>query len=325
MVLLGLLLWACKGKEKKNSTGSSSATESATPAGFSVQFAGAGVPYQLTDTALLNNKDTARLSADYLTSLLSDSTVHAVFGKTKGIHYSPLCKLSSPGKEVYYLVKGAAGSKKAAFLLVFTKNGDYGGATPFLVPDEDPTTVQSSALDKSFTVTRLITQKNSSGVLREGKDVLAYDGGARRFSLIMTDLLNDEPEVLVNPIDTFARTNKLAGDYYANKKNLIAVRDGRHPSQILVYIHTENKAGDCKGELKGEFILTSSKTAVYRQGGDPCILALTFSGNTVAMNEERGCGNYRGLDCPLQGTFTRKKEEKPKESTKRHQRPKPAK
>jgi hypothetical protein len=35
------------------------------------------------------------------------------------------------------------------------------------------------------------------------------------------------------------------------------------------------------------------------------------------MNEESGCGNYRGLDCPFSGTFTRKKEAKPKEASKK--------
>jgi hypothetical protein len=46
-------------------------------------------------------------------------------------------------------------------------------------------------------------------------------------------------------------------------------------------------------------------------------LSLTFSGNTVSLNEESGCGNYRGLDCPLTGSFTRKKEVKTKEASKK--------
>ena len=101
--------------------------------------------------------------------------------------------------------------------------------------------------------------------------------------------------------------NTLVGDYRIDKKNLVSVRDGRYPNQLLVYIHTENKAGDCKGELRGEFVMTSSTTAVYRQGGDPCVLNLTFKGNSVSIEEEKGCGNYRGLDCPLTGTFTMRK------------------
>ena len=323
VVLLGMLLMACNSSDKKEQ-GGKAADNDANPAGFSSRFPAATVPYQLSDTVLLNNKDTARLSADYLTALLADTTVKKVFGKTKGIVYSPMQKLTGSGKDAYYVVKATAGGKSAAFLLVFDNNGNYGAGMPFLVPDDKESTSQVSAVDKSFTVTKSTTERNGSDVTGEGKEVLAYDAGSKKFSLIMTDLLHDEGG-LINPLDTFPKTNKLAGDYYKNKKNLISVRDGRHPNQILVYIHTENSDGDCKGELKGEFILTSTKSAVYRQGGDPCILALAFSGNTVSMNEERGCGNYRGLDCPLDGTFTRKKEEKPKETTKKGQRPKQAK
>jgi len=323
VALLGILLLACNDGGKKEQGGKTEEKEG-NLAGFSSRFQAATVPYQLTDTALLNSKDTAQLSSDYLTALLADSTVKKVFGKTKGISYSPLKKMAEGGRDAYYLVKATAGDKTAAFLLVFDKNGNYGAGMPFLVPDDKTSTTQVSSIDKSYTVTRSTTERSGTDVTGEGKEVLAYDAGGKKFSLIMTDLLHDETG-LVNPLDTFPKTNRLAGDYYKNKKNLISVRDGRHPNQILVYIHTENSDGDCKGELKGEFILTSTKTAVYRQGGDPCILGLTFSGNTVSMNEERGCGNYRGLDCPLDGSFTRKKEEKPKETTKKAQRPKQAK
>lgn len=319
MVLLGCWLAACNGKQK-NSAGEEAAAGNASSAGFSLRFNNTTLPYQLTDTALRANNDTALLSANYLTSLLSDSTVKQVFGKAKGIRYTPLVKVQQPGKETYYIVKGAAGPKEAAFLLVFDQKGNYNTAIPFLVLDSDPSVLQTSTIDKSYTVTKAIIQRSNGAVTGEGKDVLAYDPASRKFTLIMTDLLNDNPAVLVNPLDTFPKSNRLAGDYYKNSKNLIAVRDGRHPNQILVYIHAENSDGDCKGELKGEFILTSSKSAVYRQPGDPCILSLDFAGNAVTLNEERGCGNYRGLDCPFNGTFTRKKEGKSKETMKKTKR-----
>ena len=326
MAILCCLLWACSGNEQRagaNGTAKSEEREN-THAGFSNRFAAAPLPYQLTDTGLLNNKDTASLPPDYLSQLVPDSTLVKLFGKTSKIKYTPLAKVEEKDKDSYYVIKAAAGDKKAALLVVFDGKGNYGAALPFLVPDEKDDTWQSSSIDKSRTITKAVVQRRENEVAGEGKEVLAYDAGEKRFTLIMTDLLNDNPAVVVNPLDTFPKTNKLAGDYYLNKKNLVAVRDGRHPNQILVYIHTENSDGDCKGELKGEFLITSSTTAVYRQGGDPCILGLTFSGNSVSIREESGCGNYRGLDCPLSGTFTRKKEEKPKEATKSSKRPKRA-
>ncbi|HEU4903713.1 MAG TPA: hypothetical protein VFT06_12995 [Flavisolibacter sp.] len=324
LAILVCLLGACSGNEPRKESTTEKKEEANSRPAFGSHFTATGLPYQLTDTGLLNNKDTASLPADYLAALAQDTSVKKIFGKTTGIKYTPLAKVEEKNRETYYIMKAVAGGKKAAFLVVYDKSGAYGAALPFLVPDDNAATSQASSIDKSFAITKATVQRKENVVLGEGKEVLAYDAKEKRFSLVMTDLLSDNPAVLVNPLDTFPKTNKLAGDYYLNKKNLVAVRDGRHANQILVYIHTENSDGDCKGELKGEFIMTGSSTAVYRQGGDPCILGLAFAGNSVSIKEESGCGNYRGLDCPLSGTFTRKKEEKPKETTKSSKRPKRA-
>jgi hypothetical protein len=313
------LFWACNGKDE---SAENEINNENTLSAFSNRFATVALPYQLTDTVLLNNKDTSTLPAAYLGPLIPDSIVRKIFGKATKIRYTPLARLAPDGKESYYVFKAASGAKKAALLMVFDKAGEYGGTMPFLVPDNNSGTSQVTTLDKALTITKSVMQRGEGALGGEGKEVLSWDASDKKFSLIMTDMLNDNPEVLVNPLDTFPKTNKLAGDYYLNKKNLIAVRDGRYANQILVYIHTENSTGDCIGELKGEFVITSSSTAVYRQGGDPCALALSFTGNSVSMNEESGCGNYRGLDCPLTGTFTRKKEEKPKETMKKAKQPK---
>ena len=320
LVAMGCLLLACSGNNERG-TEPDSAGDNDQPAAFSRAFKTVSVPYQLTDTALLKDEGKDTLSSRYLSTLLPDSLKEQAFDQTTKIRYMPLAKLQEQDRHTYYVIKGSAGGKKAAFILLFDREGNYSSALPFLVPDKNAATSQSSLVDKSFNITRAIAERSGGAVTGEGKEVLAYDAAEKRFALIMTDLLNNDQDVLINPIDTFPKTHKLAGDYFKNKKNLVAVRDGRYANQILVYIHTENKDGECKGELKGEFILTSSTTAVYRQGGDPCILGLSFSGNSVSLNEERGCGNYRGLDCPLEGKFTRKKEEKQKESTKKANRP----
>lgn len=319
LVVLGSLLLACSGNNDRSGE-PGSAGDGDLPAAFVRSFKTVSAPYQLSDTTLLKDERKDTLSSRYLATILPDSLKEQAFDQTTKIRYAPLAKLQEEGRDAYYVVKGSAGGKKAAFLLLFDKDGNFGAAMPFLVPDKKKETSQTSSIDKSFTITRAVSERSGGAVVSEGKEVLAYDGSEKRFSLIMTDQLHNDPNVLINPIDTFPKTHKLAGDYFRNKKNLVAIRDGRYDNQILVYIHTENSDGECKGELKGEFILTSSTTAVYRQGGDPCILGLTFSGNSVSLNEERGCGNYRGLDCPFDGKFTRKKEEKQKESTKKANR-----
>ncbi|GAA4728755.1 hypothetical protein [Flavisolibacter ginsenosidimutans] len=303
MIFLLLCFAACKNDDKKKET--QTKTE-APQIGLASFFKEGALPYQLSDTALLRNSDTASLPASIVAPLIADSIKKKYFDEDK-IRYTALARFAQKGKDVYYIIKASGGGKKAALLLVFDKQNNFGATYPLLLPDANPNTSQTVVMDKNFTVTKTTTLRNGAEVTGEGKEVVAYDAASKAFSLIMMDALNDNPAVLVNPIDTFPKKNKLAGDYFLNKKNLIAVRDGRYPTQLLVYIHTENEAGDCIGQLKGEFILTTSTTAAYRQGGDPCVLNLTFNGNTVSMSEERGCGNYRGLDCPLSGSFTRKK------------------
>lgn len=304
-VLFFLLLGfgACNNDDSK-----SAAETTAAPRTLAAFFTETKLPYNLSDTALLKATDvTGGIPADLVSNLLPDSLKKAYFSKSSAIVYTPLAKFVQTEKENYYVVKASAGQKRGALLLVFNAKEEFTASYPFLLPDANPATAQTTSIDKNFTVTKTVTQRSGAEIVGEGKEVVAYDAASKSFSLIMEEALLDNPAELVNPIDTFAKTNKLAGDYYAGKKNLVAVRDGRYPNQLLVYIHTENEAGDCIGQLKGEFIITSSTTAEYRQSGDPCILGLTFKGTSVSIAEQTGCGNYRGLDCPLTGTFTRKK------------------
>jgi thiamine phosphate synthase YjbQ (UPF0047 family) len=85
----------------------------------------------------------------------------------------------------------------------------------------------------------------------------------------------------------------------------------------MMFIHFEKNNGECTGELKGNLLMTSSKTAVYRQGGDPCVLELNFGTSSVTLKEAEGCGLHRDLECLFEGTYPRKKVEKEKASTKK--------
>lgn len=287
--------------------------------GLRAVFKETSAPYQLTDTALLKITPLKEPPYDF-SVILGDSVLQHYLGKYSEIRFTPLAYLTKDTKENFYIMQVAAGKKKAAFLMVYSADGRFTASTPFLLPDEDPNTVQTTAIDKSFTITKTTVKREGAETVGEGKEVIAYEPSTKSFSVIMMDALADHPAVLVNPIDTFPKTNKLSGDYILNKKNMVAVRDGRHANQLLVFIHTENESGDCIGQMKGEFIITSSTTAAYRQGGDPCVLNLIFKGATVSINEETGCGNYRGLDCKLSGTFTRKKVQTPKPASTKLQR-----
>jgi hypothetical protein len=308
-----LVLFACKSKRSKTGTAEPGFTYEA----FSDLFPAIKLPYQITDTALLRSKDTTQIRSSEFAGFIADSVKNQIFTKGSKPKYYALAKIEVPKAETYYIVKAVSGSKKAALLISFDRQGKYATSFPFLAPDDDATTSQLSSIDKSFTISKNIVQKKDGELKGEGKNVYVYSADTRQFILIMTDLLDESKRDLINPIDTMPKTRKFAGDYIQGKRSLVSIRNGRTPNQALAFIHIEKNDGECVGELKGEILFTSSTTAIYRQGGDPCILQFNFTSSSVTLKEEEGCGNHRGLDCTLNGNYTKKKEAKSKSNTKK--------
>lgn len=274
---------------------------------FTSHFKNASLPFQLSDTFLLKNKDTAALRGTTYSSFLADSVITKIFSKGAKVKYIPLWKVDLPEGGHYFIVKAEAARKKAAFLLVFDNQNEFHASFPFLIPDADATTDQVTVVDKAFSISKTITRKGENTIIAEGKDVFAYDKEAKNFVLVMTDPLDEKNLELINPIDTLSKTHKLAGDYSRDKKNVVSIRDGRKSNMLTVFIHIDN-GKDCIGEVKGDATITSATTAIYQQPGDPCILQLNFSGSTVRLSEVEGCGSRRGLSCSFDGSFNRKKQ-----------------
>ncbi|HEY0068254.1 MAG TPA: hypothetical protein VGB46_12845 [Flavisolibacter sp.] len=306
---LALLLLTSVGcNDKKKTPGEE---EGNSPYGFkslTERFREASVPYILSDTLLMQNKDTSSINFPEFT-VLADSLRQAIIGSGK-VKYTPLARVKGKGGETYLVVKAAGSGKTAAFLMAYDKDGEFGSAMPFLVPDKDPGSGQTSSIDRNGAITRTMTRK-IDGQAAEGRDVFQYDAKAGRFDLVMTDMLDDRNLEVINPIDTLPRKHKFAGDYIKDKNNFVSVRDSRYPNQLTVFISTSRNDGACKGEIKADVLLTSSTMAVYRQGGDPCVLEMRFSSNSVVLKEKEGCGSRRGMDCVFDGTYSRKKDPKP--------------
>jgi len=315
MVVLFFALTACKHKQANS-------TEGEEENGFNYdtfagKFTAATVPYELSDTAFLKNKDTAVIVNKQILTAIPDSITKSIFSKGK-VKYVAMDKIEVPKAETYFVVKATQGSKKAALLLTFDKDKQFGAALPFLVPDADAKTDQVSTMDKNFTISRAVVRKQPDEVNKEGKDVYVYNNDARQYTLIMTDPLDEKSSSLINPIDTLPHKNKYSGDYQKNKRNIVSVRDGKHPNESQIFIHIENEEGDCTGEIKGRALWISSKTAIYQQGGDPCVLALTFTSSSVKLTEQKACGSDRGINCSFEGTYTLKKEPKSKKTKEKH-------
>lgn len=305
-VLLILLASACGGKDE----GDAAESGGFNFAKFAERFKSANPPYVLTDQDLLRNRDTSAIRDPWFLARIPDSLKRKMFGKTTGIRWVPLARIDTE-EETYFITKGSSGNGSAALLTTFDKEKVYGASMPFLVPDKVPASTQVSAIDRQHSISKTTTSKLKYDVIVEGKDVFIYNRAAKGYTLIITDELNEKEGELVNPIDTLGKKHRFAGDYLRGKNNIVSVRDGRTPSEVRFFVHLEQADGACVAELKGSAFFTSGSMAVYRQGGDHCVLQLQFTGKAVSLREEQGCGAHRGLDCPFEGSFPKKKSPKP--------------
>jgi hypothetical protein len=317
LMVIMAFCFACNNEKPAASDGDSDGSGAGS---VSQRFKELKLPYTLSDTALLNWKDTITIRSAEFDAKIPDSIKSKIFPKNAKLKYQPIGKIQATKNEAYFFVKASASGRQAALLMTYDKEGEYAATLPFLIPDNDPATNQISSVDKSLSISRSIWKKQSDDVTIEGKDVFIFNADGKQFLLIGTDALDDSKLELINPIDTLPKTNKFAGDYVKGKRNLVSIRDGRTPNQLMAFVHLENEEG-CKGEVKGELLMTSATTAIFRQGGDPCVLRFQFTNNSVSLQEEQGCGNHRGLDCAFLGSYPKKKEPKPKAPKKGSRRP----
>ncbi len=276
------------------------------------------LPFYYADSMMAKKqKDTFLINYKVFTQFIPDSVLTRVYGKTTRIQIYALGKVEVPKAETYLFVKTATTDKKVIFILAFDGNKKYASALPSLRPDQARTTFQSVTMDRKLGITKTVQRKNADGTTSEGKDVYAFDHSTNNFMLVMTDALDDKLTELINPIDTLPRKHKWSADYSNGKMNLVSVRDGRRNDRISFFIHFEKNNGECTGELKGEATIRSSTTAEFKVDGDPCVLTLIFSSSAVRLKEEEGCGNHRSMQCLFDGSFSRKKEVKPKKPAKK--------
>ncbi len=313
LAVISMLVVSCKRKKA-----SLAGEEPVTVSDFIEAFEPVVLPYKVTDTFVnKKDKDSSLISHKIVTQFVPDSIFHKAFGKEATPKIYAIGKAGIEKKENYLLAKAVLGTKKIVYIFCFDKDNNFSGAMQFLVPDQNPATQQSGIIDKNYTITKSIQRKNGDGNISEGKDVYVFNAETKSFMLIMTDALDEKPAEVINPIDTLSKKNKFSADYVKSKADYVSVRDTRKPGRILFFIHSEKNNGECTGELKGEASLISPNIAVYRAGGDPCVLQLNFTTASVTIKEIEGCGSHRGLRCIFEGSYPRKKEIKAKQNKKK--------
>ena len=313
LLILSLFIVSCGDKKKPSLSG----TDEVVASDFIESFQLIKPPYEVIDTSLnRKERDSSLIGNAIFAQFVPDSVLSKVLGKNAKpkIYMGKRIEIE---KETYLFIKAVSGEKKAILVLCFDKENKFKASLPLLVPDANAATIQVSGLDRRFSFYKNTLLKKPDGSTAEGKEVYIYNNEAGQFLLIMTDPLDDRVQEVINPIDTLARRHKFSGDYIRDKMNIVSIRDDNKTGRLNFFIHFDRNNGECTGELKGVASLTAANTAVYRQAGDPCSLQFTFSSSSVTVKELEPCGSHRGVKCSFDQSFPRKKEPKPKASTKK--------
>lgn len=305
-LLLVVAIFSCKDK-KVDLSGDAPVK----PNEFVKAFPTLGLPFSVADTNLSKISDSTIISAAVLQQFVPDSIINVFVNAEKKYVVHPVGRIEK-STENYLLATVIQNKKTLVVAFVFDKKNKFLAAKPVFENYASDGYLHSLSINKepTFVISKEKITSDTKQLLfsRVG---WAY-GADNMFMVVMNDTNEDikKSNEIINPIDTLPKANKLSGDYVQDKKNFISIRDGKYPNTYIFFVHFEKKEGTCIGELKGDFKMKDATTAVYNQGGDPCVIDFSFEGNDITLKEKGSCGNRRGMQCFFDDTFTKKKEVK---------------
>ena len=313
LIVTSLLLYSCKSKKVSLAVDDDKVNIS----DFLEYFQPLKLPYSVTDTILRRKEpETAVINYSLFTRLVPDSILLHLFGKTAHPHLYAIGRIRVPDAESYLFVKAVTKDRKALYVLCFDKKDHLGGARPVLYSDESDVRGGDGKggvsgrmdMDNKYTLTLLHQRKTAGGQIVYHKDAYVFneDTGLLLILTESNETSNKIPPVY-NPIDTLSRKHKFSGDYAQDKRNLVAIRDGKDPSRFLFFIHFEKEEGTCNGELKGEAKIVAPGIGRYRSYSDPCAIEFSFGSDGVSIKETGGCGVHRDIKCFFEGYYGRRK------------------
>jgi hypothetical protein len=305
LIVLPVLMLSCK--EKKVSLAVND--EKVNISEFLEFFQPMKLPYQVTDTILKRKEpETSVINGKLFSRFVPDSIIGRLFGKEQHPHLYAIGKISVPKAENYVFVKVIARERRALYILCFDKKDNFAAARPILYSDNEPGISGQASMDTKYTLTIQHQRKAAGGQVYYHKDAYIFNGDAG-LMLILTESNESKTKIVpvYNPIDTLPRKHKFSGDYSQDKRNIVAIRDGRDLSRFQFFVHFEKDEGTCKGELKGEAKFIGPGVARYRAYSDPCAIEFTFIPEGVSLKELGGCGVHRDIKCFFEGYFVKRK------------------
>jgi len=307
-LVLAILVIACSNKKRPSLSGD----EPVEVADFISSFELVNTTYEINDSLLdRKEKDSFLISYKIFTEFVPDTVLTKTFGKNAKPKIYLLKRVEVENQETYLFAKAINAQKKVIYILCFNKDKKFIASMTLLSNDGNSATTHVAGIDRRYSIYRNTFLKRPDGSTAEGKEVYVFNNEAKQFVLIMTDALDDRIKEVINPIDTLSSNNKFSADYSKDKMNIVSVRDAGNPGKLNFFIHFEKNDGDCIGELKGVATIAKNNTALYKEPGDACLLEFIFTTSSVTLKEADLCGSHRGVKCSFDGTYPRKKANKP--------------
>ena len=279
---------------------------------FMAAFAPIVLPFAVADSNIHAFEDTLSIGHFVFNQFVPDSILGEFINTDKKFKVHPVGRFEKEN-ETYLIVNIIQKKKTQVVVIAFDKKKNTFLAAKSLIDNtSDDGYIHSLSINKEPTFTVGKERINPQTKQLEFTHIGWIYNTAGIFMVIVNDTNDDQKKVgiIINPIDTLPKKNKLSGEYGFDKKNFISIRDGKNVNTYQFFIHFEKKDGACVGELKGILQMKGQNEGIYSQGGDPCIIDFNFEGNEVTLKEKGSCGNRRGMDCFFDDTFTKKRSRK---------------
>ncbi len=267
------------------------------------------LPFVISDTNINSLADSSTINYKVFSNFIPDSLLSPQFTKPASATIHPIGSFKNKDMETYLVAQVENKTKTAVYLFVLNDTLGYSAGLPLVVSSNKTEVVTTATIDKKLGIT-IYDEWKADNIDYYQRDTYAYNN-VGTFTLVLSETndFNKKQVTEVNPLDTFPKQNKLSGDYYKGKNNMLSLRDGKNEQNYRFYVYFKSTGDEeCIGELRGELQMTSATTGVFRETGDPCVIDFTFNKNQVKVKEQGSCGNYRGIKCFFNDTFTRKKE-----------------
>ncbi len=306
------LLWLVCFADCKNPAVDLNASEKISAEDFLKAFPEIDLPVIIYDTALKHFGDSIIISKAVFAQFVNDSALQQFTGDSNNsIH--PAGIIHKKERDFLLTIFSSPRQTKLG-VFVFDDKHKFLASFPVLSSGKKDNYQHSVTITEEPTFIIKKEKTTPNNIALYSRTGFAYSALANAFAEVLHDSNEDtaKSNEIINPIDTFPSTNTFSGDYLADKRNFISIRDGKNALTYTFFIHFEKNDGKCIGELKGMMSLTDEKNAVFTESGDPCVINFKFSSNSINIKEQDNCGNHRGITCPFNFTFKKKKPEKRK-------------